>query len=174
VAYSFTNASFCQKHPQSGGCFQGACKDGCRLWVELGHEFIVRCCIFTLEVLHQAATFTHFFDQTTARRVVFFVGLQVLDKFVHFGGEKRDLNLWRTRIRWMGLKLFDQLLFLCWVQHRVVLGQTVLCFQAQDFRLWRSACVSLQNILNVRVSTFAVFLAPTLRSSSKPESPHRG
>lgn len=82
------------------------------------HEIVVRFRVFTLEVLHQTTAFAHFFDQTTARGVVFFVCLQVFDELGNLCAQEGDLHLRRTGIVCMGLKFFDQLLFLSCVQHR--------------------------------------------------------
>lgn len=77
---------------------------------KLGHEFVVGLRVFALQVLHLTAAFANLLDETAAGGVVLLVGLQVLDKFVDFRGEKGDLNLWGARVCGVGLELLNDFL----------------------------------------------------------------
>ncbi len=85
---------------------------------KLSHEFVVGLGVFALQVLHLTAAFANLLDETTARGVVLLVGLQVLDEFVDFRREERDLDLWGASICGVGLELLNNFLLECCFQHR--------------------------------------------------------
>ena len=99
---------------------------GVLLWVEFGHQLVVRFRVFTLEVLHLTAALANLFDETTTGGVILFVGLQVLDEFIDFRAQESDLDLWGSGVVGVGLKLLNQLLLLCCLQHRFLPSDCLL------------------------------------------------
>lgn len=99
------------------------------LGVELRHQFVVRFRVFTLKVLHLTAAFANFLDKTTTGGVILLVCLQVLDKLIDLGTQESDLNLRRSSVVGVGLKLLNQLLLLCCLQHEIFC-RTIVCFGA--------------------------------------------
>ena len=93
------------------------CDRGFYLCFELCHQIVVGLGVFALEIFHQAAAFADFLDETTAGRVVLFVGFQVIGKFFYLLGEDGDLNLRGAGVGGMRLIFFNNPLLLVWIQH---------------------------------------------------------
>ncbi len=85
--------------------------------LQLGCEFVVAFCVFTLEVLHEAAAFTDLFDETTAGGVIFLVHFKMLAELLHFFAKDSDLDLRRAGVGGVGAELFDDLLLFVGLKH---------------------------------------------------------
>jgi len=70
---------------------------------------LVAAQIHALQVFEQAATLADHHQQTAARAVILFVGLQMLGQMVDAMREQRDLHVRRTRVLGVRLKLFNSL-----------------------------------------------------------------
>ena len=65
--------------------------------------------IGVLQVVEQAAVLADHDQQTTARAMIFFVGLQMVGQMVDAMREQRDLHIRRTGVFGVQLKLFNRL-----------------------------------------------------------------
>lgn len=52
--------------------------------LQFAHQFVVGLCVFALQIFHEAAAFSYFFDQTASRRKVFLMSAKVLGEIPYF------------------------------------------------------------------------------------------
>ena len=77
--------------------------------LELLGDRLVAADILALEIVQQATALADHHQQTTARAVIFFVGLQVLGQMVDAVREQRDLHVGRTSVLRVRFECFDRL-----------------------------------------------------------------
>lgn len=81
------------------------------------HQVVVALGVLALEVLHEAAAFADFLDQTAAGREVLFVRAEVIGELLNLFGEKSDLDLGGASVRSVRLELFNDALLAVRIQH---------------------------------------------------------
>lgn len=93
-----------------------------RFEIEISDEFRMSFFIFALDVFEKPAAFVHFFHESAAGGMVFFVVAQVSGQVFDFRSENGDLNLGGSSVVLMRLVLRDDILLLARSEHRVVIS----------------------------------------------------
>jgi hypothetical protein len=86
-------------------------------YLQFFFQIVAGLLVFAAEVLQKFMPLVHFAEQAAAGRIIFFMGLQMLGELPDFFGQNSYLHLGRTRVRSMGLMLFDDSFFGFFIQH---------------------------------------------------------
>lgn len=106
--------------------------------LELAHQIVVGLGVFAFEILHQAAAFANFFDETAARGEVLLVALQVFRKVFDFFRENSDLDLRGAGIGRMSFEFLNNAFLLVLRQHSLVGVFRPQCILANGIRAGRA------------------------------------